>query len=75
MGVTEDLELVKQTLHFITHKARDQDIVYFFRGLGSNPKTRRALAQFFKDEYDTVSVLCKAQRLRFNHFVAAVQTI
>ncbi|KAF9466381.1 leucyl aminopeptidase [Collybia nuda] len=54
MGATEDPELVKQTLDFITHQARDQDIIYFFRGLSNNFKTRRILVQFFKDEYDTL---------------------
>lgn len=56
MGATEDPELVKQTLDFITNQAKDQDIMYFFRGLSNNFKTRRVLAQFFKEEYDTVSV-------------------
>lgn len=55
MGATEDPELLKQTLDFITHKSRDQDLIYFFFGLTSNFKTRRLLAQFFKDEYDKVS--------------------
>lgn len=56
MGATEDPELVKQTLDFITHQAKDQDLMYFFGGLSANFKTRKVLAQFFKDEYDTVSM-------------------
>lgn len=55
MGATEDPELLKQTLDFITHKSKDQDLIYFFFGLTSNFKTRRLLAQYFKDEYDNVS--------------------
>jgi len=51
MGATEDPELMRRTFHFITVKSRDQDAPYFFRSLESNFKARRALAQFFKDEY------------------------
>ncbi|KAG6885073.1 hypothetical protein C0993_006152 [Termitomyces sp. T159_Od127] len=54
MGSVEDPELVKETFGFISTKARDQDVVYFFRGLSGNPKARRLLAQYFKDEYDTL---------------------
>lgn len=61
MGATEDPELVKKTLDFITNQAKDQDIIYFFRGLGSNFKTRRVLAQFFREEYDTVSMERRAR--------------
>ncbi|KAF9463935.1 leucyl aminopeptidase [Collybia nuda] len=52
MCATEDPELLKQTLDFIIHKSRDQDLIYFFLGLSSNLKTRRLLFQFFKDNYD-----------------------
>ncbi|KAG6919995.1 hypothetical protein DXG01_013344 [Tephrocybe rancida] len=54
MGATEDSELMKETLKFISTKARDQDVVYFFRGLASNPKARRQVVQYFKDEYDSL---------------------
>ncbi|KAF5386636.1 hypothetical protein D9615_001831 [Tricholomella constricta] len=56
MGATEDPELLKETCKFISTKARDQDVVYFFRGLGINTKARRQLAQYFKEEYDTLSM-------------------
>ncbi|KAF8626069.1 hypothetical protein AX15_005101, partial [Amanita polypyramis BW_CC] len=54
MGATEDPELIKKTFDFIMNKSRDQDTVYFFRGLEVNFKSRRALAQFFKDQYDAL---------------------
>lgn len=54
MGSVEDPELIKETFKFISTKARDQDVVYFFRGLSGNPKARRLLAQYFKEEYDTL---------------------
>ncbi|KAG5639615.1 hypothetical protein H0H81_010817 [Sphagnurus paluster] len=56
MGATEDPELQKETFKFISTNARDQDVVYFFRGLGMNPKARRAAAQYFKDEYAALSM-------------------
>lgn len=54
MGATQDSELLKETLDFITNKSRDQDIMYFFRGLGANVKAKRMLANFFKEQYDVV---------------------
>lgn len=55
LGATEVPELTHQTLASIGTKCRDQDIMYFFRGLASNFKTRRLLSKYFQDEYDTVS--------------------
>ena len=54
MGASEDPELIERTFKFFMSKSRDQDAMSFFRGLESNFKARRALARFFKDEYDTV---------------------
>ncbi|KIL68636.1 hypothetical protein M378DRAFT_71638 [Amanita muscaria Koide BX008] len=54
MGASEDPELIERTFKFIASKSRDQDAMSFFRGLESNFKARRALARFFKDEYDTL---------------------
>lgn len=54
MCATEDPGLLKETFKFIGEKARDQDVVYFFRGFAANPKARRACAQYFKDEYESV---------------------
>ncbi|CAA7267619.1 unnamed protein product [Cyclocybe aegerita] len=54
MGATQDPELAQETLKFISTKAKDQDIFYFFSGLGSNFKTRRLLTKYFQDEYDVL---------------------
>ncbi|KAK2460553.1 hypothetical protein APHAL10511_007023 [Amanita phalloides] len=54
MGATEDPALIQKTFEFVMTKSRDQDILYFFRGLATNFKTRRALAVFFKDEYNAL---------------------
>jgi len=56
MGSTEDPELLKETFQFILDRAKDQDVMYFFRELGANFKSRRLLAQFFKEQYDVVSI-------------------
>ena len=56
MGATEDPELIHKTFQFVINEARDQDVVDFFRGLSANPKTRRLLVQFFKQEYDRVNI-------------------
>ena len=55
MGATQDLDLAKETLEFIDKKARDQDVMYFFKSLGSsNLKTRRLLTRYFQKNYDAV---------------------
>jgi aminopeptidase 2 len=55
MGVTQDPALLDETTKFITNKARDQDIVYFFGALEGNFKARRKLTKYLQDEYDVVS--------------------
>lgn len=55
MGATRDPGLLKRTLDFIKTKARDQDIIYYFRGLSFfNLKMRKALVDYFKDQYEVV---------------------
>ncbi|KAF9036751.1 hypothetical protein BJ165DRAFT_1532853 [Panaeolus papilionaceus] len=54
MGATEDPELAKETLKFMSTKSKDQDIFYFFAGLGANFKTRRLLTSYMQDNYDTL---------------------
>ncbi|GLB35338.1 putative aminopeptidase [Lyophyllum shimeji] len=54
MGATEDPELLSETFKFISTKARDQDVVYFFRGLSNNPKARRPMAEYVMKEYDAL---------------------
>ncbi|KAG9226085.1 hypothetical protein CCMSSC00406_0004996 [Pleurotus cornucopiae] len=51
---TRDDALLQETFQYILNKSRDQDVVYFFRGLETNVKARRPAAQFFKDNYDTL---------------------
>jgi aminopeptidase 2 len=55
MGATEDSALLDETTKFITNKARDQDITYFFGALEGNFKARRKLTKYLQDEYDVVS--------------------
>jgi len=52
LGTSQDSALLDQTFSYILTKSRDQDIIYFFRGLQSNVLARRKLATFFKDNYD-----------------------
>jgi aminopeptidase 2 len=54
MCATEDPGLMQETFDFMLSKARDQDLIYFFSGLKANPKARRPLAKFFKDNFETV---------------------
>ncbi|KAJ6547370.1 hypothetical protein B0H19DRAFT_1237927 [Mycena capillaripes] len=54
MGATQDPALLEQTFSYILTKSRDQDIVYFFRGLRSNVLARPRLTTFFKDNYDAL---------------------
>lgn len=55
MAATQDPALLNETTKFITHKARDQDITYFFGALEGNFKARRKLTKYLQDEYDVVS--------------------
>jgi aminopeptidase 2 len=54
MGATEDPALIQEMFHFLLFEARDQHLHSFFMGLKSNPKTRRPLADFFRDNFETV---------------------
>jgi len=54
MGATQDPQLAQKTLNYITTGAKDQDIFYYFTGLGLNFKARRPLTKFFQDEYDVL---------------------
>ncbi|EGO21509.1 hypothetical protein SERLADRAFT_372157 [Serpula lacrymans var. lacrymans S7.9] len=54
MGSSENEECLRDIFDYILTNARDQDLVYFFAGLRGNNKTRRRLAKFFKDNYDTL---------------------
>lgn len=54
LGANQDSVLIKETFDYILNKSRDQDIMYYFRGLQLNFKARRALGDFFKANYETV---------------------
>lgn len=55
MGGSKDLELLQETLDFISKKARDQDMFYYFNAISNNFKGRRLLTKYFQDNYDIVS--------------------
>ncbi|KAF8969809.1 leucyl aminopeptidase [Flammula alnicola] len=55
MGATQDPALLEETTKFITNKARDQDVIYFFGFMGANFKARRLLTKYLQEEYDVVS--------------------
>ncbi|KAK7463560.1 Aminopeptidase 2 mitochondrial [Stygiomarasmius scandens] len=52
LGQAQDGELLKETFNITLRGARDQDVIYFFRGLGSNRKSKMMLVEFFKQNYD-----------------------
>ncbi|KAF7322818.1 Aminopeptidase [Mycena chlorophos] len=52
MARTEDAVLLEKTFSYIMKKSRDQDVLYFFRGLQGNPFARRKIPEFFKTNYD-----------------------
>ncbi|KIY68739.1 leucyl aminopeptidase [Cylindrobasidium torrendii FP15055 ss-10] len=54
LGSTQSPELIEDTFKYTMTSARDQDFVYYFRGLTANPAARRQVATFFKDNYDTL---------------------
>ena len=62
MGAHPDPAFARETLEYALAKAREQDLIYFFRGVAHNTKTRRELTTFFKDNYDTVRpIFCRRQ--------------
>lgn len=54
MTATYDAELIERTFDFIETKARDQDLVIYFRGLSANLKMGKSLTEYFKKKYDVV---------------------
>lgn len=56
---SRDPKLINETLEYIMTKARDQDVLYFFAGLGRNALDRRIVVEFFKNNYDAVRVYSK----------------
>jgi len=58
MGAPQNVDQIKSTLEFTRDKSRDQDIFYFFAGLGGNDKARRLLTEYFEENFAIVSVCC-----------------
>ena len=56
---SRDPKLIYETLEYIMTRARDQDVLYFFAGLGRNTLDRRIVVEFFKNNYDAVRVYSK----------------
>ncbi|KAF7304688.1 Aminopeptidase [Mycena kentingensis (nom. inval.)] len=54
MTSTRNAELLEKTFSCIMNKSRDQDFIYFFRGLQSNAYARHKVAEFFKANYDAL---------------------
>jgi len=54
-GNSDDPALQEATFDLMETKARDPDLVYFLRGLAANFNTRRAVVQYYADNYVTVS--------------------
>jgi hypothetical protein len=53
-----DPVLQERTFKLIQSRVRNQDIVYFFRGLATNQKAINALRKFFESNYNWVRVYC-----------------
>ncbi|KAF9050721.1 leucyl aminopeptidase [Hymenopellis radicata] len=51
LGQTQDPALIQETFDYLLTSSRDQDFVYYLRGLSSNFQSRRQTAQFFRDNY------------------------
>jgi aminopeptidase 2 len=49
-----DPALQARTFDMIQTSVRNQDLIYFFRGLAINPKAINALREFFERNYDSV---------------------
>ncbi|KAL0947133.1 hypothetical protein HGRIS_013264 [Hohenbuehelia grisea] len=47
-------DMLEDTLKYVLDKARDQDVVYFFRGFEMNTHARRRIPEFFKEKYDVL---------------------
>jgi aminopeptidase 2 len=51
-----DPALQERTFKLIQSSVRNQDLVYFFRGFGMNPKAFNAVREFFENNYNSVRV-------------------
>jgi len=49
-----DPALQERTFKLIQTSVRNQDLIYFFRGLAMNPKAINAMREFFETNYNPV---------------------
>ena len=49
--------LQQRTLDLIESKVRDQDVMYFLRGLAANFSAHCTVVKYYENNYDRVSVL------------------
>ncbi|KAH7930860.1 hypothetical protein BV22DRAFT_1101563 [Leucogyrophana mollusca] len=54
MAASRDPACIEDTFSYMLSSVRNQDLIYFFGGLQSNPLTRRSSAQFFMNNYDDI---------------------
>ena len=52
MGASRDEAVLKSTIDFMYKKVKEQDMMYYFAALASNPASRRLLWASTKDHYD-----------------------
>lgn len=50
-------DLLEKAFDIVLNNARDQDLIYFFRGFAANKFARRLVVEFFKKECDSVRFL------------------
>jgi aminopeptidase 2 len=51
-----DPALQERTFNLIQSSVRNQDLIYFFRGLATNTKAIIPLREFFESNYNSVSI-------------------
>jgi hypothetical protein len=54
LGLPQDRALLDRTFDTMLHRARDQDMMSLFAGVGRNDKYRREMSRFFMKEYNAV---------------------
>ncbi|KAH7916009.1 hypothetical protein BJ138DRAFT_763827 [Hygrophoropsis aurantiaca] len=54
MSASRDAACIEDTFAYMLSSVRNQDLIYFFKGLQMNHLTRRSSCQFFKENYDEI---------------------
>jgi aminopeptidase 2 len=68
-----DPALQERTFKLIQSSVRNQDLIYFFRGLSTNPKATNVLREFFENNYDSIYTRLEAT-FSMKYIVQAVYT-